>query len=72
MADSLLMLHRTRVHWVRLRGAAEKSGAMLITSLPIAVWLWGVASYGVAGNALGSIAAFVVPPVGVLHAIGVF
>ncbi len=45
---------------------------MLITSLPVAVWLWGVASYGVAGDTLGSIAAFVVPPVGVLHAIGVF
>jgi len=49
----------------------KNAGTMLITAIPIVVWLWGVASYGVAGDTLGSIAAFVVPPVGVLHAIGV-
>ena len=48
----------------------KNAGAMLITSIPIVVWLGGVASYGVAGDTLGSIAAFVVPPVGVLHALG--
>ena len=48
----------------------KNAGTMLITAIPIVVWLWGVASYGVAGDTLGSIAAFVVPPVGVLHALG--
>jgi hypothetical protein len=37
----------------------KNAGAMLITAIPIVVWLWGVVSYGVAGDTLGSIAAFV-------------
>jgi hypothetical protein len=48
----------------------KNAGTMLITAIPIVVWLWGVVSYGVAGDTLGSIAALVVPPVGVLHAFG--
>ena len=42
----------------------KNAGTMLITAIPIVVWLWGVVSYGVAGDTLGSIAALVVPPVG--------
>jgi hypothetical protein len=49
-----------------------KTGGVTLIAVALNVgWLWGVASYGIAGNALGAIAAFVVPPVGVLHTIGV-
>ncbi len=50
---------------------AETGGVTLIAVALNVGWLWGVASYGIAGNALGAIAALVVPPVGVLHTIGV-
>jgi hypothetical protein len=38
----------------------------------VVAWLWGVVSYAMAGNGAGAIGAFVVPPVGVLHAAGLF
>jgi uncharacterized membrane protein YqaE (UPF0057 family) len=38
----------------------------------VGAWLWGVIAYAWEGHIAGMIAAFFLPPVGVLHALGLF
>ncbi len=48
-------------------------GVIAISAVvPIGIWLWGVLLYAMAGNMGGTVAAFFLPPVGMLHAVGVF
>jgi hypothetical protein len=50
-----------------------KSGVTSIVGLLLVVaWLWGVASYAQKNNWAGAAGAFVIPPIGVLHAVGAF
>lgn len=50
-----------------------KSGVIPVVGLLLVVaWLWGVVLYARAGNSAGAAGAFVIPPIGVLHAVGAF
>ncbi len=50
-----------------------KTSAVVVLGPSLVVgWLWGVLAYAAAGNVAGAIGAFVVPPVGFLHALGLF
>jgi hypothetical protein len=55
-----------------MHGRLKTAAGYLLGTILIAAWLWGVARYAMAGNVAGAIGAFVVPPVGVLHAAGLF
>ena len=48
----------------------KNAGTMLITAIPIVVWLWVSPAMALQGILSVRFAAFVVPPVGVLHALG--
>jgi hypothetical protein len=55
-----------------MNGRLKTAAGYVLGTILIAAWLWGVARYAMAGNVAGAIGAFVVPPVGVLHAAGLF
>jgi hypothetical protein len=50
----------------------KNAAVAILGPILVVAWLWGVVSYAMAGNGAGAIGAFVVPPVGVLHAAGLF